>query len=168
MPIRLNLLAEAQAEEEMRRRDPVKRAIYIGVFLVALSLVWFSSSWLEFKLTQEKKSQVEIEIDSHTNEYAQVKGNLKIIADSQHRLNALLQLNTNRFLQGNLLNALQKIYVPNVQIVRLKLEQSFAIKDGTADKTNSYGVVLGRPGTSTQHITPRSRIPRRIAVSHLM
>jgi len=27
MPLRLNLLAEAQAEEELRRRDPVKRGI---------------------------------------------------------------------------------------------------------------------------------------------
>jgi len=29
MPIRLNLLAETQAAEEMRRRDPVKRANYV-------------------------------------------------------------------------------------------------------------------------------------------
>ena len=46
MPIRINLLSEALAEEDLRRRDPVKRAIFIGVFLVALSLVWFSSTWL--------------------------------------------------------------------------------------------------------------------------
>lgn len=57
MPIRINLLNEALAEEDMRRRDPVKRAIFIGVFLVAVSLVWFSSAWLEFKLTQQKKDR---------------------------------------------------------------------------------------------------------------
>ena len=34
MPIHLNLLAEAQAAEELRRRDPVKRASFIGVSLV--------------------------------------------------------------------------------------------------------------------------------------
>ena len=39
MPIRLNLLAEAQALEESRRRDPVKRAVWAGVFLV-LALAW--------------------------------------------------------------------------------------------------------------------------------
>lgn len=40
MPIRLNLLAEAQAMEEMRRRDPVKRAIWVGSLLVAVALAW--------------------------------------------------------------------------------------------------------------------------------
>jgi hypothetical protein len=152
MPIRINLLNEVLAEEELRRRDPVKRAIFIGAFLVALSLVWFSSTWLEGKLIQQKKGQVEIEIDLHTNEFSQVEANVKKITDSQHQLNALLQLNTNRFLQGTLLNALQKVYVRNVQLLRIKLDQSFVTKEGTPDKTNSYGVVRGRPATSTEHI----------------
>lgn len=153
MPIHINLLKETLLEEEMRRRDPVKRAAFIGGFLIALSLVWFSSDWLEFKLTQQKKEQVDIEIDSHTNEYSQVQLNLKKIADSQHRLDALLQLNTNRFLQGNLLNALQQTYVPHVQLLRLRLDQTFAYKEGSPDKTNSYGTVAGRPATSTQRAT---------------
>jgi len=38
MPIRINLLAESQALEEMRRRDPVKRAIWVGVLVVSLLL----------------------------------------------------------------------------------------------------------------------------------
>lgn len=151
MPIRINLLSEALAEEELRRRDPVKRAIFIGVFLVALSLVWFSSTWLEYKLIQQKKGQVETDMTLHTNEFSQVKANLKKIADSQHRLNALFQLNTNRFLQGSLLNALQKIYVPNVQLLRIKLDQGFTYKEGTPDMTNTYGVAPGRPATSTGH-----------------
>ena len=134
MPIRINLLSEALAEEDLRRRDPVKRSIYIGVFLVALSLVWFSSTWLEYKLTQSNYSKVEIEIQTHTNEFFQVKGGLNRIADSQNRLNALSMLSTNRFLQGNLLNALQQVYVPNIQLLRIKVDQSY-------------------PGKSTEQIT---------------
>ena len=30
MPIRINLLAEAKAAEELRRHDPVKRVIFVG------------------------------------------------------------------------------------------------------------------------------------------
>jgi hypothetical protein len=134
MPIRINLLSEALAEEDLRRRDPVKRSIYIGAFLVALSLVWFSSTWLEYKLTQSNYSKVEIEIQTHTNEFFQVKGGLNRIADSQNRLNALSMLSTNRFLQGNLLNALQQVYVPNIQLLRIKVDQSY-------------------PGKSTEQIT---------------
>jgi hypothetical protein len=152
MPIRINLLSEALAEEDLRRRDPVKRSIYIGVFLVALSLVVFSSTWLEFKLLQEKKSQVDIEIDSHSNEYAQVVVNLRSIADSQRRLDELQELNTNRFLQGNLLNALQQVYVPNIQLLRIKLDQSYVYKDGVPDKANGTVIMPGRPATSTERI----------------
>lgn len=96
---------------------------------------------------------MDIEIDTHTNEYSQVRANLKKIADGQHRLDALLQFQNSRFLQGTLLNALQQIYVPNVQLVRFKLDQTFAYKEGTPDKTNSYGVVAGRPATCTQSTT---------------
>ena len=40
MPIHINLLAEAQAAEELRRHDPVKRAIFIGISLVVVALMW--------------------------------------------------------------------------------------------------------------------------------
>lgn len=154
MPIRINLLNETLAEEDMRRRDPVKLAAFIGFFLIAVSLMWLSSAWLEFKLTQQKKEQVDIEIASHTNEYSQVQVSLKKIVEGQRRLDALGQLNTNRFLQGNLLNALQQTCVPHVQLMRLRLDQTFALKEGSPAKTNDSGVVVaGRPGTSTQHAT---------------
>ena len=153
MPIRINLLAEAQAAEDLRRRDPVKRAFFIGAFLVALSLVWFSSTWLEGMIESNGLGSLKQEISTRTNEYYQVQSNLKKIADAQTRLVALQQLSATRFLQGNLLNALQQIYVPNVQLARLRLEQSYNVLPGTAQTTNSYGVVnKGRPGTATERM----------------
>jgi hypothetical protein len=153
MPIRINLLSEALAAEELRRRDPVKRAIFIGVFFVVLSLVWYSSTLLEFKLAQRSMALVEGNIQSHTNSYNVAQVDQKRIADSQMRLAALQRLNTNRFLQGNLLNAIQQIYVPNVQLTRLRVDQSYVSKAGVAPQTNSYGTVPGRPGTTTEKIT---------------
>ena len=47
MPIRINLLAEAQALEEMRRKDPVKRAALAAGALVCLALVY--SSYLQLR-----------------------------------------------------------------------------------------------------------------------
>ncbi|MFA6545335.1 MAG: hypothetical protein WCS99_13035, partial [Limisphaerales bacterium] len=46
MPIRLNLLAEEQYLAEVRRRDPVKRAAWMGGFFVLLMLFWWG--WLLF------------------------------------------------------------------------------------------------------------------------
>ena len=42
MPIRINLLAEAQAAEELRRKNPVKRGIWIGGFLVLVVILWIA------------------------------------------------------------------------------------------------------------------------------
>ena len=154
MPIRINLLSDALAEEDLRRRDPVKRAIFIGIFLVVLMLAWFSSAWLEYKLTQQSLTRVQDETDSHTNDFAQVQVDLKRIAEGQKRLDALQRVTLCRFLQGNFLNALQQIYVPGVQLMRIQLAQGYAYKEGLPDKTNDLGTVMrGRPGTCTQSIS---------------
>lgn len=149
MPIRINLLNEAQAAEDLRRRDPAKRAVFIGVLLVALSLVWLSSSWLEFKMDQQKYGQVQAEIHSHTNDYDRVVVDIKNLNGNKQRLAALEQLSTNRFLQGDLMNALQHIYMPNVQLIRVHLDQNYIRKEGTPPK----GTTPGQPGSSTEQIT---------------
>ena len=153
MPIRINLLAEALAEEDLRRRDPVKRSILFGVLLVAVSLVWFSSTWLECMIEKQGLSRIQTERQSKTNDYNLVLVNQKKIADAQKRLEALQQLSATRFLQGNLLNALQQIYVPNVQLIRLRVEQTYAMKEGAPPQTNSYGSLMpARGGTATERI----------------
>src|SRR5262245_30666489 len=131
MPIRINLLAEYQAEEDLRRRDPVKRSIIVGGLAVAIALVWFSSSWLESFMSKSRLSNIDGEIQSRNNEFAQVQVNQKKIADAQHRLDSLQKLNTTRFLQGNLMEAFQKIYVQNVQVTRVRLDQSYALSPGS-------------------------------------
>ena len=150
MPVRINLLAEALAEEDLRRRDPVKHAIYLGVLLVVLSLVWWSSTLLEFMIEKKGLAQIQGQIQSRTNEVSQVKINLKKSAEAQARLDALDKLAVARFLQGSLLNALQQIYLPNVQLVRLHLDQSYVFGKGVPSKTNSFGVVAGLPPPSTE------------------
>lgn len=153
MPIRINFLTEALAEEEMRRRDPVKQAVYLGVFLVALSLVWYSSTMLKYKLDQTKLGQIEQQIQGQTNQYNQVISSMKSAGESKQRLAALEKLHTNRFLQGDLLNALQKIYTTNVQLLRIRVAQSYTIKRGAPAKTGANGVTIpARPGKSTEHI----------------
>lgn len=153
MPIRINLLTEALAEEDLRRRDPVKRVAYLGAFLVALSLVWYSSEWLEYKMAQNNLSLVQDQIETHTNEFNRVVADMKKVGDTQKRLKSLEQLSTNRFLQGNLLNALQQLYVPNVQLIRVKLNQNYVIKEGAAADNSGSTPTPARPGSSTEQIT---------------
>jgi len=145
-------MAEALAEEDLRRRDPVKRAIFVGSFLVALSLVWFSSTWLEYMMAKKGLTTVQEQIQSRTNEFAQVQFDLKKIADTQKRLDSLQKLATTRFLQGNLMNALQQLYIPSVQLTRLRIEQNYVLNPGSPPITNSFGVVPGRPSTAVERI----------------
>jgi hypothetical protein len=152
MPIRINLLAETLAAEDLRRRDPVKRAIYVGAFFVALSLVWYSSTRLEFMVEKSSLSRVEDSIQMHTNDYAQVQSNLKKINEVQKKLDALDHLASKRFLQGNLLNGLQQVYVPNVQLVRMAVNQTYSSSPAVPAKTNSFGVVAGHPAGIVEHV----------------
>ncbi len=150
MPIRINLLAEAQAAEDLRRRDPVKRALFVGAFLVVLSLVWFSSIWLTYFIYKQRLNQLQAQIQTHARDYDQVKSNLKKIDETQKRMDDLDRLGAARLLEGNLLNALQLTYVPNVQLSRLRVDQSYIATAEVAGKTNGSVITPPKPATTTE------------------
>lgn len=153
MPIHINLLAEAQAAEELRRRDPVKRAIFLGISLVAVSLVWSAMVEAMAMSARATEDGVETAVATRTNEYAQVEGNLKQLGITRSRLTALQTLQADRFLQGNLLNALQLATVPDVQLTGLHLDQGYLLQQGTPSQTADGQTVPGRPSTVREEIT---------------
>ncbi len=153
MPIRINLLAEAQAQEDMRRRDPVKRAIWVGVFLVILVLAWSSSLQLKALVAKGDLGRVEAQLNSHTNEYTQVLQNQKALTDVEQRLVALSALATNRLLHGTILNALQQTATSDVELVRLRTEFNYHFTEAVKPKTNSNrSVIAGHPAKVEERI----------------
>jgi hypothetical protein len=152
MPIKINLLAEALAEEDLRRRDPVKFAIFLGAFLVVLSLVWFSSIMLEHIMANQQLSQVAGEIQSRKTEYSSVQVKLKKTADAQKKLDSLQKLSRARFLQGTLMNAFQQLYVSNVQLTRLRVDQSYLTTPAIPAVTNINSVIPGHPAANVERI----------------
>jgi hypothetical protein len=152
MPIRINLLAEAKAAEELRRHDPVKRVIFVGALAVALTLVWSSSLQLETMLAKKDVSDKQTEIGARTNEFQHVLTDQKKIADAKQKLNALKKMTNSRFLEGNLLNALQQVTVDGVRLMRLKVDQDYFPTAGTPSQTTKNGVITGRPSTVTEKI----------------
>jgi hypothetical protein len=153
MPIRLNLLAEAQAAEEARRRDPVKRAIWVAALIIVAILVWSSSLQLQAMLRHSEVSRLEGQISSHTNEYRLALDHQNKAADSKGKLAALRQLSATRLLNGTLLNALQQTTLDDVQLRRLRVEQLYTGFEGTKARTNDNGVLIpGRPATATEKI----------------
>ena len=153
MPIRINLLAEAQALEELRRRDPVKRVIWAGVFLVCLLLA--VSSWLQLQVIIRKGelNRVQGQLASRTNEFQQVLQNQNRLTDVNGRLSALRQLACNRMLYGTLLNSLQQTVIDDVQLTRLRADQAFVLNEEIKPKTNSNNrIIPGRPASVTEKV----------------
>ncbi|HEY3760181.1 MAG TPA: hypothetical protein VGN23_00335 [Verrucomicrobiae bacterium] len=155
MPINLNLLAEAQAAEELRRRDPVKRAVFIGVSLVAVFVVWYAAVMALALTAKETDSSAETAIDAKTNAYNQVLVEQKNLDSAKAKLTALKKLQANRFLQGNLLNALQVATVNGVQLTGMSLDQNYFLQPGTDSQNNNGTTIPGRPATVTERITLR-------------
>lgn len=153
MPIRLNILAEAQAAEEMRRRDPVKRAIWIGCLLVVAMLVWSSSVYVKTLMAKHDLSTVQGSIAIRTNEFNLVVNNQKKTEEFKGKLVSLRLLATNRFLNGNLLDALQRVTVEDVQLMQIKINQAYLATEEVKDKTNSEGrITRGKPATIKESI----------------
>jgi hypothetical protein len=149
MPIRINLLAEAQAAEELRRKDPVKRGIWIAGFLVSLVLLWLLKLQCDIWFDQKDLARINGRWTEIKANYAAVTNNVLKTADINRKLLALDQLTTNRFLWAPVLNALQKCVVNSVQVTGFKGEQLYALEaahdiGSGATKTTIPGGMLER------------------------
>lgn len=152
MPIRINLLAEAQALDEQRRRDPLKRVVAVGIVVIALMAG--TSIWLQLKssIIKLELRHAESQLAARKNEFDQVMNNKGRLEDIMHKLGALNQLATNRLLYGTLLNAMQQTTIDDVQLVRFRCEQSYAYNDAVKPKTNSDRIIPGRPASVTEKV----------------
>jgi hypothetical protein len=155
MPININLLAEAQAAEELRRRDPVKRAVFIGVSLIIVFFVWYIAVMALVLTAKATDTSAEVAIDSKTNAYTQVMLQQRNLDLARSRLMALNKLQSQRFLQGNLLNALQQATVKGVQLTGMSLSQNYFFTPGTDAQNNNGTPIPGRPPSVTERITLR-------------
>src|SRR2546425_1570668 len=120
MPIRINLLAEAQAAEELRRKDPVKRAILAGSLLVVLVLFWISSLQIKIITAKSGLKDLQLKWNSIDKSYQEAVESKRKSIEVDGKLAALQQLKTNRFLWGTCLNAFQQTLsgADDVQVVR--------------------------------------------------
>ena len=152
MPIRLNLLAEAQAAAELRRRDPVKRALWLAGLLIGLMLLWCGYLQLKAMVANNEVGRIESRVLTHTNQYQQVLNNQEKSSEIKQRVTALNALATNRFLNGNLLQTLQQTTVEDVQLVRLRVDQAFSYVEGTKRRTNDDRIIPETRAKATEKL----------------
>lgn len=125
MPIRINLLAEEQAAEELRRRDPIKRAIYVGAALAGVMVFWIGITQMSVMGARNELADYEYRFKKVDESSKQVQSNQAASLDFQARAKALHRYSTNRFLWGSLLDALQFTSVDQVRLTEIRTEQSY-------------------------------------------
>src|SRR6266480_2219033 len=132
MPIRLNLLAEQQAAEDLRRRDPVKRAIWVAGLIGGVMLIWSGRLQIKLMGAMSEVNRYESAWKKLEPEYNKVTANFEKAADAETKWAALQALATNRFLWAAPLNAKDSSKRPGDQIFKLQ----GAINDYPQFKTN--------------------------------
>jgi len=156
MPIRINLLAEAQAAEELRRRDPVKRAVLLGAACAAVMVVVSLIIQSQVMSTNRKADGFTQRIQAITNDYATVMADFDRLQQLNLNIRGLDILASERFLNGTLLNSLQKVYVENVQLIHLRAEQNYTITEEVKSKpsaTTPGPAKATKPATSIEKVT---------------
>jgi hypothetical protein len=147
MAIRINLLAEEQAAEELRRKNPVKLAVWVGGFLVVVVALYILKLQLDIRYSRTAYDSVEHEWKDKTAKYAAVTNNMAKIAEIDRKLGALDRLSTNRFYWAPVLNALQQTVINDIQLIKITGEQKYLKEEprtiGTgASKTTIPGGVI--------------------------
>jgi hypothetical protein len=190
MPIRINLLAEAQAAEDVRRRDPAKRAIVASIVLIALVLGWWCSLYTKCWMLRSTLGNKQAQKTSMEKQYTTVESNAAKLRDVSGKLTALNHFTSARFLQASPLDALMRASVDGIQILQLRTEQSvdqvnepkpaavekvkliLEVKDSSANPGNENinkikETIASQPYFESEHISTNSIQLRNLGMAQL-
>ncbi|MGC8886155.1 MAG: hypothetical protein ACP5MG_03245 [Verrucomicrobiia bacterium] len=153
MPIKLNLLAEAQAAEEMRRKDPVRYAFYGSGAIILIILGWIGMNQMLISGKTKELAGLQDSWNRMKPQYNLVQSNLAVIKEINQQLNLLTNYVTNRFLWANVLNALQQCITnvsTNVQFTRFRTDHNFQVTPPAIAVKEGKKIVI--PGSSVETI----------------
>jgi hypothetical protein len=140
-------MAEAQAAEEARRRNPVKLGIWVAGFCIVVVGAWIANNQFAISNANSTLTRLTDTWNYEKKQYDLVTTNKEMIAKVDGKLAALDRLSTNRFLWGNVLNALQTTVVDHVTVVHIRGDQTYTTQDssfigsGSTKKMVSGGVI---------------------------
>jgi len=138
----IDLLAEAKAERERRRKDPVKRAAWVSGFCISVMLLWVLKLEVDLAFQRSEYHRVAKLYGGIRIKHATLTNDMIADAAVEHKLEALDRLTTNRFLWAPVLNALQTIMVQDVQLIRLTGDQRFLQEAARTVGTGSHTTVV--------------------------
>jgi len=129
MPIKINLLADLQAAEELRRKDPIKRAVFGGCALLVLVIGWICTTQMQVWAARHDLNSQLARLKSVEETSKQAKNRQVASLDAESRLKALDRYSANRFFWGTFLDALQHVAVDSIRLTEVRAEQKYTAND---------------------------------------
>src|SRR6185295_3192811 len=116
-----------QAAEELRRKDPVKRAIFAAGVIVVLVALWATTLQLKIMAAKSDIHSLDTKWKGIEQGYKEAVESQRATIETEQKLAALGSMTTNRFLWGTALDAFQHTLngVDDVQISHLRTEQVY-------------------------------------------
>lgn len=148
MPIRINLLAEQQAAEEARRKDPIKRAIMISSVAVALMLFWVLTLHLETRGRRSELTELDASFRSVDEKAKKARSIQAEAGDLERRIASLEKYSTNRVLWASVLDALQKITLDDIRVKSITTGQRYTTNASVTFFTTNINVAFTPPPPS--------------------
>ena len=152
MPIRINFLAEHQAAEEAKRRDPAKRVQLIAACLITLMIIWVATLQVRLMSAKSAVNDVEARFKQIEAQYRLVRTNYAVATAAIDKLGALERFATNRFHWAPPLSALQYVVVEDVELSALRGRQTYSLSESTPAVTNSSGTIRAKPAIAREKI----------------
>jgi hypothetical protein len=151
------LLAEQQAMEEARRRDPVKRAaIWVGM-LAGGMLAWTALIQMEISRARGSLEVVEARLKTIEENSKDLHTAWQVNGQIESRLALLDKYTTNRFYWAVALNALQQTVIDQVRVMQFKSSHTYANNAEVRFRTNV--VVSLEPRSKWRFWEGRQNIP---------
>lgn len=150
MPIKINLLAEEQAAEDLRRRDPLKRAIYAAVGVVVIFFIWAGINWAGLSKLDAEVTRLNTEKSGLDKPAKDTLANKKKLTDAENNIDMLTKYAVNRPIWSPVLDVIQRALVEDVSILRIRTEQVYQITPAFVPPKGSE--LKRKPATSKQTI----------------
>lgn len=152
MPIRINLLAESQHEADLRRRDPVKRAIMCAGLIVCSVIAYYVSLVTKQAVKSAQVKSNKEQLAAIQNEANAAQETLSGVKELEKRIHQLNNLATNRVLWGTFLNEMQTLTVPDVVVRQILVSQQYGVNRPPPVRN------IPQPASAVQSIVIRIRL----------
>lgn len=130
MPIRINLLAEERAADDLRRKDPLKRAIVIAAAVVGVVILFTAYNTFRVRASTQQADATREAYEQLAETELKLKEMRANTGSLENNLFALHRLATNRFLWAPVLNELQYCNLDGIKVTLFKSRQVYQHTDG--------------------------------------